>query len=153
MTLSNNASIVFAWFQDLVSTAALVQWCIICIVYLRFYYACQRQKIDRYTELPWAGPFQPYAAWVSLLSFATILLTAGYPVFIKGDWDSEEFIGAYFNLPLIFGLFFGYKWVKGTKMVGLEEMPVKYYIEIAKENPEEDDKPTKGWRRFTILWS
>ncbi|KAJ3727569.1 amino acid permease/ SLC12A domain-containing protein [Lentinula raphanica] len=153
MTLSNSASIVFSWFQDLVSTAVLVQWCIICLVYLRFYYACKRQQIDRNTELPWAGPFQPYAAWISLLSFGTILLTAGYPVFIKSHWSTEEFIGAYFNLPLIFGLYFGYKWAKGTKVVSLDEMPVRYYVEIAKENPEEEERSTKGWNGISIIWS
>jgi len=153
MTLSDNASTVFTWFQNLVSTAVLIQWCIICLVYLRFYYACRRQNIDRHTELPWAGPCQPYAAWMSLLSFGTILLTAGYPTFIKGDWDTEQFFGAYFNIPLIFGLYFGYKWVKGTKVVGLEEMPIRYYIDIAKKHPEEEEVELRGWRRLAILWS
>ncbi|KAE9394481.1 hypothetical protein BT96DRAFT_998486 [Gymnopus androsaceus JB14] len=47
MTLSDNASTVFTWFQDLVSAAALVHWSIICLVYLRFYYGCKHQGIDR----------------------------------------------------------------------------------------------------------
>lgn len=90
---------------------------------------------------------------MSLLSFGTILLTAGYPTFIKGDWDTEQFFGAYFNIPLIFGLYFGYKWVKGTKVVGLEEMPIRYYIDIAKKHPEEEEAELRGWRRLAILWS
>ncbi|KAJ3733107.1 putative amino acid permease [Lentinula guzmanii] len=68
MTLQDSASIVFGWFQDLVSAAALVTWITICLVYLRFYYACKRQGIRR-SELPWAAPFQPYAAWMGLLGF------------------------------------------------------------------------------------
>ncbi|KIK57558.1 hypothetical protein GYMLUDRAFT_46130 [Collybiopsis luxurians FD-317 M1] len=153
MSISSGASTVFIWFQNLVSTAALVQWCVICLVYLRFYYACRRQKIDRHRDLPWAGPFQPYAAWISLVSFGTILLTAGYPVFIKRHWDTETFIGAYFNLPLFLGLYFGYKWVKGTKLVALDEMPIKYYIAVAKENPEEAEEKPSVWGRFGFLWS
>lgn len=81
MTLSDSASTVFGWLQDLVSVAALVGWLIICIVYLRFYYGMKRQGIDR-SELPWKAPFQPYAAWTSLIAFTILLLTGGYTVFI-----------------------------------------------------------------------
>lgn len=55
MTLSSTASTVFEWLQDLVSIATLVNWMVICVVYLRFYYGCKRQGIAR-DELPWAAP-------------------------------------------------------------------------------------------------
>ncbi|KAE9401153.1 hypothetical protein BT96DRAFT_992357 [Gymnopus androsaceus JB14] len=152
MTLSTNASTVFTWFQDLSSAATLVNWSIICIVYLRFYYGCKHQGIDR-KELPWAGPFQPYAAWVALSGFALILLTGGFSVFIHGQWNTETFIAAYFDIPLIFAIYFGYKLVKRTKIVSYEEMPIRYYMEIARQNPEPPEKPLKGWKRLAILWS
>ncbi|KAE9401156.1 hypothetical protein BT96DRAFT_965067 [Gymnopus androsaceus JB14] len=136
MTLSTNASTVFTWFQDMSSTATLVNWSIICLVYLRFYYGCKHQGIDR-KELPWAGPFQPYAAWV----------------FIHGQWSTETFVAAYFDIPLIFAIYFGYKLVKRTKIVSYEEMPIRYYMEIARQNPEPPEKPLKGWKRLAILWS
>ena len=81
MTLSAGASTVFGWLQDLVSVSALVGWMTICTVYLRFYYGCKKQGIDRAT-LPWKAPFQPYAAWLSLISFIILLLTGGYTVFL-----------------------------------------------------------------------
>ena len=84
MTLSDSASVVFDWFQSLVSAAAFVTWDVICIVYLRFYYACKRQGIDR-NELPWKGPFQPYTAWAGLISFTVLLFTGGFNVFIEGQ--------------------------------------------------------------------
>ncbi|KAK0462373.1 amino acid permease/ SLC12A domain-containing protein [Desarmillaria tabescens] len=152
MTLSDNASTVFSWFQDLCSSAILVHWTIICAVYLRFYYGMKKQHISR-TELPWKAPFQPYAAWIGLISFLIILLTGGYAVFIHGHWDTETFFSAYFNIPLIFTLFFGYKFLAKTKMVRLDEMPIQKYIDIAKENPEPPAKPVKGWKRVNILWS
>ena len=76
MTLSNSAKNVFGWLQDLVAVATLVTWMVICITYLRFYYACRKQGIDR-KELPWAAPLQPYITWASLSLF-TILLITGY---------------------------------------------------------------------------
>jgi amino acid transporter len=84
MTLSDSASIVFNWLQDLVSVSTLLNWLTITIVYLRFYYGCKKQGISR-TELPWMAPFQPYAAWLATISFSVLLLTSGYSVFIHGQ--------------------------------------------------------------------
>jgi amino acid transporter len=83
MTLSSAASVVFDWLQELVSAASLVHWINIEIIYLRFYYGCQKQNISR-DELPWKSPFQPYAAWISMFSFGIILLTSGFYIFIDG---------------------------------------------------------------------
>ncbi|KAL1744916.1 amino acid permease/ SLC12A domain-containing protein [Schizophyllum fasciatum] len=152
MSLDSSASSVFGWFQDLVASAALVLWIAICLVYLRFYYGCKRQGIDR-SELPWKGPFQPYAAWIGMISFAIILLTQGYSVFIHGLWDTETFFSAYFNIPLILVLYFGYKVIKRTKIVPLDRLPIRDFIRIAQANPEPPEKPLKGWHKLEILWS
>ena len=84
MTLSDSASTVFGWLQDLVSVSALINWIIICIVYLRFYYGMKKQGINR-ADLPWKGPLQPYMAWVGLVSFSILLFFGGYIVFVKGQ--------------------------------------------------------------------
>lgn len=84
MTLESTASTVFGWFQSLVSVAALVNWSIICIVYLRFYYAMKKQGISR-ERLPWKGPLQPYIAWNSVISCIILLITSGWSVFLNGE--------------------------------------------------------------------
>ena len=84
MSLSSGASTVFSWLQDLVSVAALVNWTIICFVYLRFYYGMKAQGIPR-SRLPWKAPLQPYVAWVGVISFVILLLTGGYTTFIHGQ--------------------------------------------------------------------
>ncbi|KZP01295.1 hypothetical protein CALVIDRAFT_548111 [Calocera viscosa TUFC12733] len=153
MSVSDNASLVFTWFQDLVGSAALVLWIVICMVYLRFYYGCRAQGIDRHRELPWAGPFQPYAAWISAFAFTLILITGGFPVFTTGNWNSQKFVGSYFNIPLILILYFSYKLVKRTKIVSLHEMPIRAFIQVAQDNPERPDPPMTGWARLGFLWS
>ncbi|KAK0214321.1 amino acid permease/ SLC12A domain-containing protein [Armillaria fumosa] len=152
MTLQDSASTVFGWFQDLVSAAAIVHWIIICLVYLRFYYGMKKQGISR-DELPWKSPFQPYAAWLGLLAFCLILITGGYAVFIHNKWDTETFFSSYFNIPLIFVLYFGHKFITKSKLVPLDEMPIRKYIEIANQNPEPPAKPVKGLKRLNLLWS
>ncbi|KAL1744915.1 amino acid permease/ SLC12A domain-containing protein [Schizophyllum fasciatum] len=151
MTLDRSAAVVFGWFQDLIASSILVYWIVICLVYLRFYYGCKRQGIDR-RELPWKGPFQPYAAWIGLFAFVIILLTQGYSVFIHDMWDTERFFSAYFNIPLILALYFGFKITKRTKIVALDAMPIRDFIRIAQENPEPPEKPAKGWHKLNILW-
>jgi len=58
-------------------------------------------------RLPWKAPFQPYWAWVSMFSFAILLLTGGYVTFLHGHWDNEVFVSSYINIPIIFILYFG----------------------------------------------
>lgn len=152
MSLSNGANVAFTWLQDLVSVAALVTWSVICTVYLRFYYGMKAQGISR-DELPWKGPFQPYTAWVSLCMFILLLLTGGYTTFMKGHWDTETFVSSYIDIPIFFGLYFGFKFTKKTRILGLHEIPIRRFIDIANANPEPEPPRKKGWRKLNILWS
>lgn len=153
MTLSSSASNVFTWLQDIVSVSTLVNWIVICIVYLRFYYACKKQGIDRQSELPWCAPWQPYTTWASLILFLLLLFTGGYATFIHGEWSDETFVSSYLNIPLILIFYFGYKWYKNTSIVSLDEMAIRPLIEVAHLNPEVPDQPKRGLRRLNILWS
>ncbi|KAG0651995.1 Proline-specific permease [Hyphodiscus hymeniophilus] len=152
MTLSDSASIVFGWLQDLVSVAALVNWIVICIVYLRFYYGMKKQGISR-SDLPWKAPFQPYVAWIALTAFTILLFFGGYTVFIHGDWDTELFVSSYINIPIILLLYFGYKFWKKTKIIPLSDIPIQRFIDIANANPEPPRIKPTGLRRLNILWS
>ncbi|KAH6716728.1 putative amino acid permease [Leptodontidium sp. MPI-SDFR-AT-0119] len=152
MTLSSGASVAFDWLQDLVSISTLVNWLTICVTYLRFYYGCKKQGIPR-SALPWAAPLQPYITWVSATIFALLLLTGGYATFIHGHWSNETFVSSYINIPLFAILYFGYKLIKKTKIIALEDIPIQGFIDIANANPEPEPKPKTGWRRFNILWS
>ncbi len=151
MTLSSGAATVFGWLQDLVSAASFVHWINIEIVYLRFYYGCRAQGISR-DALPWKGPLQPYAAWLALVSFIVLLLTGGFYVFIDGHWSPQSFVSAYFNVPLILVLYFGYKLTRGTKLVPLAEMPIRDFLEVARREPQDLSPQPRGWRRLNVLW-
>ena len=152
MTLSDTASTVFTWLQDLVATCALTNWTIIEITYLRFFYGCKAQGIDR-NELPYKAPFQPYMSWCSLFLFILLLLTSGYSTFITGHWSTETFVSAYFNIPFVLVLYVGYKVVKRTKIVPLTEIPIRPFLQMARESPEPPSRPKKGLQKLNILWS
>jgi len=152
MTLSDSASVVFGWLQDLVSVSALINWMVICGVYLRFYYGMKKQGISR-DELPWKGPLQPYIAWSGFISFGILLLFGGYTVFIHKHWNTETFVSSYINIPLILIFYFAWKFAKKTQIVALDDIPIQHFIDIANASPEPPAIPPTGWRRFNILWS
>ncbi|CAG8427098.1 unnamed protein product [Penicillium salamii] len=153
MTLSSSASTVFTWLQDLVSISTLVNWICICIVYLRFYYGCKVQGIDRHTELPWAAPFQPYTTWFSLVVFILLFFTGGFTTFMRGHWSTETFVSTYFNLPFIVIVYGAYKYWMKTKIIPLAEIPIRPFIESWHNNPEPAPRPKRGLQKLNVLWS
>lgn len=153
LSLGGSAATVFNWLQDLVSITTLTNWIVICIVYLRFHYACKKQGINRHTDLPWAAPLQPYLTWVTLTLFLVLILTGGYATFVHGHWADETFVSSYINIPLVLIFYFGFKFWKKTKIVKLEDVPLRNLIEVWRANPETVDAPKTGLRRLNILWS
>ncbi|KAJ5227912.1 aromatic amino acid and leucine permease [Penicillium chrysogenum] len=153
MSLSSSASTVFTWLQNLVSISTLVNLMCICIVYLRFYYGCKKQGIDRFKELPWAAPFQPYITWISLFIYVVLFFTGGFTTFMRGHWSTATFVSTYFNLPFIVIVYFAYKFWAKTKIIPLAEIPIRPFIESWHKNPEPEPKPKRGLSKLNILWS
>ncbi|KAI0186512.1 amino acid permease/ SLC12A domain-containing protein [Astrocystis sublimbata] len=156
LSLSSSASEAFNWLQDLVSISTLVNWLSITTVYLRLYYACQKQSISR-DRLPWAAPLQPYLTWWAFSMQIILLITGGFSTFIHGQWSTETFISSYINIPIFIILYFGFKIVKRSKIVPLDEVPIQHYLDIAqseKEQEQEVEEPRKSkWGWLTILWA
>lgn len=65
-------------------------------------------------------------------------------------------MSSYFNIPLIFALYYGYKAYTKTlfknTMIPLSEVPVRRFIRIWRANPEPPEKPKKGWKKLNFLW-
>lgn len=152
MTLSHSASVVFGWLLDLVAIATLVNWIIITITFLRLFYAMKKQNINRHERLPWASPMQPYLSWYALTIELLILVTSGYTTFIKGHWDTETFVAAYLNIPLVLTLYFGHKLITKSKIVPLAEVPVQDLLRFYEGNPEPAPEKKKGFARLNFLW-
>ncbi|KAF2716173.1 proline-specific permease [Polychaeton citri CBS 116435] len=157
MTLSDSASTVFEWLQDIVSASTLVNWIVICITYLRFYYGCKKQGIDRKKDLPWAAPLQPYSTWLALCMFCLLYLTAGYKTFMHGRWSSETFVSSYLNLPIVITLYFIYKYVCKTKVIPLRDIPIRDYFVLESDEGDLEDvekQHSQSWKgKLNVLWS
>lgn len=58
--------------MNLSSVTGIINWLVILISYLRFYYGCRRQGIER-KDFPYRAPLQPWASWFGAIMLVLIV--------------------------------------------------------------------------------
>lgn len=138
LQLSSGSNKVLTWLVNLITAGGIIDYIIMSVTYLFFYRACVAQNVDRST-FPYRGLFQPYAAWIALVAETLVVFFYGYSSFTP--WSVSSFFTYYTMLILAPILYFGWKLVHGTKIVGpLEadlvwERPVVEAYEASFVNP------------------
>ena len=112
---TGGAAQAFSWLLNLSTVAGLIAWATLSFCYIRFHAAMKKQGVSRDT-LPWKSPLQPYAAWVGFIGSTIIVLVAGFPVFLKGNWSSSDFVASYIGIPIFIVPIIGWKIFKRTKV-------------------------------------
>lgn len=152
MALSNSAMTVFWWLVDLTAAGVLVSWSSILFNHIRLTQAMKKQGISR-TELPFHNSWTPYSSPIALFMCLTILLTGGFSVFTKGGWSTSSFVSSYLDIPLVIVAFLLWKFINGTKMVNLADIPIRAALEEVAKNPEPLEAKSTGWKRMVnSLW-
>lgn len=121
LNVSATASEVFFWISNLSAVSTLVVWTSISITYLRFYRGLKHHGIPR-SSLPFKSFGQPYLASFSAVFSATVALFNGFDCFFPGNFSAKTFVPPYIDIPIFACLFLGYKIVKRTKFVRVDEM-------------------------------
>lgn len=96
---SGGAAKAFGWLVSLSTVAGLIAWATLCFCFIRFYAAMNAQGLSR-DGLPWKSPLQPFTAWYGFIGSTIITLTTGFPVFLKGNWNTGDFIASYIGIPI-----------------------------------------------------
>lgn len=151
MSLSSGALTVFYWFLMLTSAGTLVSWIAICLNHIRLHQALKHQGISR-EELPWRHSWTVFSSSFALIACLLFLLTGGFTVFIKGNWDVGDFVSAYLDIALVMIAYAGWKVFKKTKILSLDEIPLRAALDEIRRTPEEKILPARGWARMNILW-
>ncbi|KAF2651069.1 hypothetical protein K491DRAFT_696740 [Lophiostoma macrostomum CBS 122681] len=152
MSLSSSAMTVFWWLVDLTAAGVLVSWSSVLLNHIRLCLAMKKQGISR-TELPFYNSWTPYTSPVALVMCLVILLTGGFTVFTRGNWSAAGFVSSYLDIPLVIAAFLLWKFIKGTKFVSLQDIPIREALEEVARHPEPLEVRSKGWRRAAnILW-
>ncbi|KAJ9500052.1 hypothetical protein H2202_004443 [Exophiala xenobiotica] len=124
---SNSAATVLSWLISLITAGALINYLVMCITYLRFRSACKVQGVDR-KSLPYCGWFQPYCAWIGIVTMVVVLLFYGYTAFapptVSGFFQN-------YTMQLVAPiLYVGWKLIKRTKILKPEEIDLVWEAPI-----------------------
>lgn len=144
LSVSNNSSKVLTWLLNLITAGGLIDFIVICITYLSFYYACKAQGFDRST-LPYYGRFQPYSAWISLTGLVMVIFAYGYSVFLPGRWKIDDFFSYYTMVGVAPVLFIFWKVVKKTKFIPAHEVDLVWDAPIIDAYEETFTSPPIGF--------
>ncbi|KAJ5597168.1 hypothetical protein N7450_003626 [Penicillium hetheringtonii] len=121
LNVSASSAEVFFWISNLSSVSTLIVWSSIAVTYIRFYRGLRHNGISRDT-LPFKSPFQPYMAYFALIFSSTVALFNGFDAFFPGHFSATSFVPPYVDIPIFATLFLGYKFIKGTNVVNIEDM-------------------------------
>lgn len=119
LQLGNTSSTVLGWLVNLITAGGVIDYIVMCVTYLCFYYACKAQGLDR-KKLPYTGWAQPYCAWIGLVWMVFIVFTYGYSSF--KPWSVENFFIYYAMLIVAPVLFIVWKLIHKTKFVKSSEL-------------------------------
>lgn len=112
---------VYIWLLNLSGMCGFIAWLGIAVSHYRFRKACEVQGFDT-GRLPYraaAFPFGPIFAFVLCM---TITLGQNYSAFLEDSIDWGGVVATYIGLPLFLGIWFGYRILKGSKIVSYEKM-------------------------------
>ncbi|KAL1983522.1 hypothetical protein VTN96DRAFT_10261 [Rasamsonia emersonii] len=151
MCVSNGALTVFYWLLDLTAAGVLISWITIALNHIRLMRALKAQEISP-DELPWHNRATVFSSWFALVACIIFLLTGGFTVFTKGNWDPASFVSSYLDIPLVLVVYGGYKLIRRTKIVPLKEVPLRQALDEAYQDPDNVPIQTSGWSRLNILW-
>ncbi|KAK7188942.1 hypothetical protein DPSP01_013083 [Paraphaeosphaeria sporulosa] len=111
---TGGAAQAFTWLVSLSTVAGLIAWATLCFCYIRFHAAMKAQGLSR-DSLPWKSPFQPFSAWYGFIGSTIITFITGFPVFLKGNWNTGDFIASYIGIPIFIVPIIIWKLVHKTK--------------------------------------
>lgn len=114
---------IFLLLLNIASTASIIVWSTMALAFIRFFYAFKSRNLSRDdVAYPFKTPFQPYLAYIGFVGFAFLSILQGYTVFLKTNWNADNFISFYIS-PILFiviyslhKLLIGSRWVKSSEI-------------------------------------
>lgn len=135
LQLGSNSAVVLNWLINLITASQLINFSILCVIYLSFRRAYIKQHPSgELPELPFKSWGQPYTAYCGLFAVTLMIGVQGYTVFLHGSWDVQSFLFCYLMVFIDLGIFllcfFVYKrtrdpWVKpedADLLTGMDEV-------------------------------
>lgn len=121
LAVQSSSGKIFNFLLNLTALAGVITWECIAITYLRFRAGMKAQGIPR-SVLPWKSKLTVFGAYWILVVITSVLIFSGWPVFLKGNWSTADFLGNYLPLGVFVIIFTGFKIFTGSKFVRASDM-------------------------------
>ncbi len=134
---------VLSWLVALITAGGLIDYIVMSATFLRFFYACKAQGVDRRT-FPYYGRLQPYCGWIGLISESVILFFLGYTAF-RPVGNVQSFFKTYTMVIICPILYFGWKFAHKTKSIPLMEVDLMWERPIVDAYEDSFTSPPVGF--------
>ncbi|MFD3449794.1 amino acid permease [Microbacteriaceae bacterium 4G12] len=112
--------VVYTWLLNASGMSGFIAWLGIAICHYRFRkaYVAQGLNVD---DLPYKAKWFPFGPLFAFALCTIVMLGQNYSAFMGGKIDWNGVFVSYIGLPLFLALWLGYKVLKKTKVVALDE--------------------------------
>ncbi|KAI1387525.1 amino acid permease/ SLC12A domain-containing protein [Hypoxylon trugodes] len=147
LNIASTPGKVFSYLISIAGAATFVAWAFVGVTHIRLRRAWTRQGhgVD---ELPYRAFLYPYGAWFVVLLNLFLVFISGYEVFI-GGFAAVDFVFSYVVIAIFTVLYFGWKFVKGTKIVPLAEADLvtgrRDYLAQVEDDGSSREKKNVPW--------
>ncbi|WP_440112706.1 amino acid permease [Paenibacillus sp. QZ-Y1] len=112
--------IVYTWLLNASGMCGFITWLGIAISHYRFRRAYVAQGRDL-NDLPYRARWFPFGPIFAFVLCVIVIIGQNYQAFTGDQIDWSGALVAYLSVPLFLVLWLGYKWIKKTKVVPLQE--------------------------------
>lgn len=112
--------VIYTWLVNASALTGIIAWMGIALCHYRFRkaYIAQGRRLE---ELNFKAKWYPFGPIFAIVLCSSIILGQGYNLYVEGNINWIEIFITYLSIPIFFALFLGYKIIRKTKMIPLEE--------------------------------
>ncbi|MFB7641729.1 amino acid permease [Peribacillus butanolivorans] len=117
--------VIYIWLMNAVGVTGFIFWLGIAASHYRFRkaYIAQGFSLD---DLPYLSKWFPFGPIFSFILCFSVLLAQNYQAFIGDHIEWASVIASYLGIPLFLAMWLGYKFIKKTKVIPLEECQIDF---------------------------
>lgn len=135
---------------SLVGVSNQLAWLFIGIASIRFRRALKLQ--GKTHLLPFKNWTYPWGPWIAIVLNAVIILVQGWSCF-SPTFAAVDFVSYYVEIPIMFVMYLGWKIIKKTRWVHLEEMDLETDVYTVADEEEEPEKHgARKWFSKVLPW-
>ncbi|KAF2665585.1 hypothetical protein BT63DRAFT_417136 [Microthyrium microscopicum] len=142
---------LWSWLQNIVGVSNQISWICIGVASIRFRAGLERQ--GKTHLLPFKNWTYPYGPWFSVILNIVLVLVQGWSSF-SPKFSAVDFVSYYIEIPVMLVMYVGWKLVKKTEIVKLEEMDLESDVYVVQPG-ELDKEHLPGWKgkiQTAIRW-